>query len=165
VRELVRRATGAGVSTPEHRRGAGARVDPRLMLLAAFLVGALVSGVAVGMLAHGSDHTAGVAAKTVADTSKARAKADARSGAASSSPSRRASASAAGAGDREQWAQMTEPLTQLQPGDRVVYNMNTCHFRSWVGGATGVALIACPGEQPFQTKTESLVPVEPATGD
>ncbi len=163
MRELVRWVTGAAVSSPEHRRGAGAGVDPRLLLLVAFVLGALVSGVAVAVLAHGSDDTTPGVARTVAGTSSARPKADAGKSAAPS-PSRHSSAAAAGGGP-EQWALMTKPLTQLQPGDRVVYNMGACHFRSWVGGATDVALIACPGEQPFQTKTETLVPVEPASGD
>ena len=59
---------------------------------------------------------------------------------------------------------MTKPLADLARGDRVVYNMVTCHFRSWVGDGQAVALIACPGEEPFQARTQLLIPVE-AGGD
>lgn len=61
---------------------------------------------------------------------------------------------------------MTKPLTQLQRGDRVVYNMQVCTFRSWVGGDIDVSRISCPNHRrAFQTKTEYLVPVEPSAGD
>jgi hypothetical protein len=59
---------------------------------------------------------------------------------------------------------MTKPLADLVAGDRVVYNMVTCHFRSWVGTGQAVARIACPGEAPFQARTQLLIPVE-AGGD
>jgi hypothetical protein len=60
----------------------------------------------------------------------------------------------------ERQAQMTKPLADLVAGDRVVYNMVTCHFRRWVGTGQAVALITCPGEAPFQARTQMLVPVE-----
>jgi hypothetical protein len=147
------------MSTPEHRRGAGSRVDPRLLLVAAFLLGALVSGAVVAVLASGSGGS-GAEPTTVAHTGSP-------SPSAGDEPSTAAppSSQAPVGGDPEQWALMTQPLAQLQPGDRVVYNMITCHFRAWVGDGTDVALIACPGDQPFQTQIENLVPVEPAQGD
>ncbi len=63
--------------------------------------------------------------------------------------------------ENEQRALMTKPLAQLAPGDRVVYNMKACRFRAWVGEDQDVALIACAGGEPFQVRTEYLVPVEP----
>ena len=61
---------------------------------------------------------------------------------------------------------MTKPLTQLQRDDKVVYNMQVCTFREFVGGDIDVSVISCPNHpRPFQTKTEYLVPVEPSAGD
>lgn len=138
-------------TAPEHRRRAGRGVDPRLLLLAAFLLGALLSAGVVGAFAV-----------TWGDGSSEGTKATGRSGRGSATPS---SQPAPPSGKAEQWALMTQPLAQLQRGDRVVYNMNACRFRSWVGEGRDVALIACPGEEPFQSRTEYLVPVEPAQGD
>ncbi|GAA2138335.1 hypothetical protein GCM10009844_06220 [Nocardioides koreensis] len=146
------------MSAPEHRRGAGSRVDPRLLLVAAFLLGALVSGLVVAIVGDGSGGS-GTRATNVAHTSTPSPRAGHEP-----KPAPPSSAAPTGGGP-QQWALMTQPLAQLRPGDRVVYNMTACRFRSWVGEGIDVALIACPGERPFQTKTENLVPVEPAQGD
>jgi hypothetical protein len=148
------------MSAPEHRRGAGSHVDPRLLLVAAFLLGALVSGAVVAVLAGGSGDS-GAEPTTAAHTSSPSP--SPRAGREPSTPT--PSSAAPSGGSPLGWALMTQPLAQLQPGDRVVYNMIACRFRAWVGGDTDVALIACPGEEPFQTETENLVPVEPAQGD
>ena len=150
---------GSLMSAPEHRRGAGSHVDPRLLLVAAFLLGALVSGAVVAVFASGSGGS-GTEPATVAHTGSPSPRAEDEP----STPAPRSSAAPTGGGP-EQWALMTQPLAQLEPGDRVVYNMTACHFRRWVGDDTDVALIACPGEEPFQTEIENLVPVEPAQGD
>lgn len=137
-------------TAPEHRRRAGRGVDPRLLLVAAFVLGALLSAGVVGAFAV-----------TWGDDSPETSKAAHRSrGSAPATPS-----PAPPSGKAEQWALMTQPLAQLQRGDRVVYNMTACRFRTWVGEGMDVALIACPGEEPFQTRIEDLVPVEPAQGD
>jgi hypothetical protein len=57
---------------------------------------------------------------------------------------------------------MTKPLSDLTPGDRVVYNMLLCHFQRHVGGDPEVSVIRCPGTPSrFQVRTVTLVPVEP----
>ena len=137
-----------------HRRAGGSRLDPRLLLLAAFVVGALLAGATVAIVTagtepgtisspHGRPEPSAVVTRTV---------------------STRPSAAAAG-GARMRQGLMTKPLTQLAPGDRVVYNMRACTFRGRVGGDVEVSLIACPGQAPFQVRTVTLVPVEPSTGD
>ena len=150
---------GTLMSAPEHRRGAGSHVDPRLLLVAAFLLGALVSGAVVAVLASGSGDSGAEPARSPTPAARARGRE------AKTTPAPPSSAAPTGGGP-EQWALMTQPLAQLRPGDRVVYNMIACHFRRWVGDDTDVALIACPGDKPFQTQIENLVPVEPAcSGD
>jgi hypothetical protein len=56
---------------------------------------------------------------------------------------------------------MTKPLTQLRPGDRIVYNMQVLKFRTFVGGDVDVSRISCPRHpEPFHVRTLLLVPVE-----
>lgn len=158
----TRSGGGTVTSAPEHRRGAGSHVDPRLLLVAAFVVGALVSGAVVAVLADGSGGSSGDERPAATDTGSPRPSPSPRAGKEPSAPP---SSAAPARGDPLTWALGTQPLVQLRRGDRVVYDMNPCRFRSWVGGDTDVAVIACPGEDPFQTETENLVPVEPARGD
>jgi len=144
------------MSSTERRHATRGRVDPRLLILAAFLLGVLLTAGAAIVFAGTSD-----------DSPSGRAQVVDRSGptptggrAASPSTTATASPSPLSVPENEQRALMTKPLAQLSPGDRVVYNMAACRFRTWVGKGQDVALIACPGSAPFQVRTEYLVPVE-----
>jgi hypothetical protein len=147
------------MSIPEHRRAAGRAVDPRWWLVATFLLGVLVAAGGAAVIAVASDGSDGSgSAGPVAGRSGETPGAGGGSGTAGSAPSTPPAAA-------ERRALATLPLAQLQPGDRVVYNMGVCRFRTWVEGGLDVALIACPDEAPFQAKTAYLVPVEAARGD
>ena len=141
------------MSTPEHRRGAGTRVDPRLVLVLAFLLGVVLTAAVAGLLASRSGDSGDGRAK-VADSSSPAPSPGGATPPASGQPS------PPSVGENERRALMTKPLAQLAPGDRVVYNMLACRFRAWVGKGEDVALIACAGGEPFQVRTEYLVPVE-----
>lgn len=149
------------MNAPEPRHASGRRISPKLLLLAAFLLGVLASAaVAVGLVALSTGPDVGTTQPPAAGGPEA-----SPSGARGASGG---SGSAAGSRRDENVRRglMIEPLAALQPGDRVVYNMRTCRFRGWVGEGLDVALISCPGEpRPFQTRTAFLVPVEPATAD
>lgn len=138
------------MSTPEHRRGAGTRVDPRLLLVLVFLLGVVLTAAVAGLLASRS----GDGRAQVADSSSPAPSPGGATPPASGQPS------PPSVGENEQRALMTKPLAQLALGDRVVYNMKACRFRAWVGKGQDVALIACAGGGPFQVRTEYLVPVE-----
>lgn len=134
---------------PEHREQGGGHVDPRLWLVVAFVLGALLTG-GVALAAQGGDdssspRTSNRAARVPADPHPT------RTVTASPSPAHRVGT-----------MQMTKPLTDLATGDRVVYNMQLCHFERHVGGDSDVSLISCAGTPSrFQVPTLSLVPVEP----
>ena len=145
------------MSPSERRHATRGRIDPRLLVLAAFLLGALLTaGAAVVLSGTSGDSPSGRA--EVVDSSGPTS--TARDGAASSA-SGQASPSPFTTDQNEQHALMTKPLAQLARGDRVVYNMKACRFHTWVGQGQDVALIACAGGAPFQVRTEYLVPVEP----
>ena len=146
------------MSVPEHRHASGrGGVDPRLWLVAAFVLGVVVTAAVAVALDRGSS-----------DPSTRPSRVTDRGGSspttATKGPSTRQSPSTATSSSppaqEVQHALMTQPLAQLQPGDRVVYQMASCRFRTWVV-KMDVALIACPGEAPFQVRTAYLVPVEP----
>ena len=138
------------MSTPEHRRP-GRHADARLWLVVAFTLGALLAGSLVALLQHGGGSTPG-------DTSP-------RSAPAQPTPSTSPTPTAS-IRERVSHAEMTKPLTDLAPGDRVVFNMQLCRFRHHVGDDPEVSLIACPGDPPtFQVRTMELVPVEASSGD
>lgn len=148
------------MSQPERRHATGKRFDPRLLLVAAFLLGVLLTAGVAGVLAGtsgGSSSEPGQAVDTPGPRPTARGTTPSPSDA---TPSEQPSPSPPSVGENEQRAQMTKPLAQLAPGDRVVYNMNACRFRAWVGKRQDVALIACTGGEPFQVRTVYLVPVE-----
>ncbi len=141
--------------TREHRRAADKGLDPRLLLLGAFLLGVLLTLAVAGALSTRSSETATDEVPKSGSTPTA-------GSAGSSAPATPPSPSGSPLAEDLQRALMTKPLAQLQPGDQVVYNMTACRFRDWVGDSIDVALIECPGEaEPFQTRTEYLVPVEP----
>ncbi len=150
---------------PEHRRGLGRRADPRLLLAASFALGVLVTAVVAFALTAGSGGSpagsvgaSGTTSPSTPQTQHGTAAGSSPS-AAPSSPS--PSASSGAPGGRLAQALSTKPLTQLQRGDRVVYNTHACRFRRWAT-APEVAVITCPGNPtPFQVRTEELVPVEP----
>jgi hypothetical protein len=139
---------------PEHRRADRRRVDPRLLLLAAFVAGLAVAAAVAGVWSMTTTEPAATPTRPSSAASAASPR---------SSPS--PSAPAPSAANLRQGL-MTKPLTQLVPGDRVVYNMQVCRFRGFVGGDIDVSRVSCPSHRrPFQTKTEYLVPVEPSAGD
>lgn len=153
------------VSTSEHRHADGRRgVDPRLWLVAAFVLGVVITAAVAVALDRGSSEPSSQSSQVPdrggsGPTARATTGTSARpSPSTSESPS--ASSSASPPADSVQHALMTQPLAQLQPGDRVVYQMAACRFRKWVL-RMDVALIACPGEAAFQVRTAYLVPVEP----
>ena len=143
------------MSQSEHRHASGRRLDPRLLLVAAFLLGVLLTAGVAGVLAATSGGSSSDQ-KQAADSSGPTPTASGATPTASARPS----PSPPPVGQNEQRALMTKPLAQLAPGDRVVYNMKACRFGSWVGQGRDVALIACAGGEPFQVRTEYLVPVE-----
>ena len=151
------------VSIPEHRHADGRVVDPRLWLVTAFVLGVvLTAAVAVALGRGSSEPSTQPSRASDGGGSGARASTSARPsgpGSAPSSPSSSPTSSPSPGAD-VQHGLMTQPLAQLQRGDRVVYQMSECRFRSWVV-RLDVALIACPGEAPFQVRTAYLVPVEP----
>ncbi len=139
------------MSGREHRRSSGRHVDPRLFLLAAFLLGVLVAAAVAGVLVMGSD-----------DSETSASEPTPTSGAPSTAPATPSeSPPASPLPEDVQRALQVKPLNDLEPGDRVVYNATACRFQSWVTDAMEVAVIGCPGEEPFQAKTVFLVPVEP----
>src|SRR5689334_21189482 len=145
------------MSVPEHRHASGrGGVDPRLWLVAAFVLGVVITAVVAVALDRGSSEPS-TRPSRVADRGGS-------SPTATKAPSTRSSpsttASSSPPSQEVQHALMTQPLAQLQPGDRVVYQMASCRFRTWIV-RMDVALIACPGEAPFQVRTAYLVPVEP----
>ena len=136
------------------RRHAAAAIDSKIVLAAMFLLGALLSaGIAVLLAVRSGDDGTERATTAAASASPAPTTATPSPTPASPSPSTAAQ-------EDLQRALGTKPLSQLEPGDRVVYNMVACHFRRWVGPDTETALIACPDEDPFQVEVEYLVPVE-----
>lgn len=145
------------MSSSERRHATRGRIDPRLLVLAAFLLGVLLTAGVAAVLAGTSGDSPTEGAQ-VADSSGPTPTARDR---AAPSASGSASPSPLSVDQNEQRALMTKPLAQLAPGDRVVYNMAACRFRTWVGQGRDVALVACPGGAPFQVRTEYLVPVEP----
>ncbi len=145
------------MSTPEHRRP-GRHTDPRLWLVVAFTLGALLAGSLVALLQHGDGSTSGA---TSSGTTPRSAPTRSTPPAPSASPTPTTSVS-----DRVSHAEMTKPLTDLAPGDRVVFNMQLCRFRRHIGDDPEVSLISCPGDPPtFQVRTMELVPVEASSGD
>lgn len=140
--------------TPEQRRHARRErrggPDPRLLPAAAFVLGVLL--------------TAGVALVLSGTSGDSPSDRGTEAGDAARSASGNVSPSPLSLTQNERRALMTKPLAQLARGDRVVYNLNACRFRHWVGDGRDVALIACPGarpfHRPFQVRTEYLVPVE-----
>lgn len=144
------------MSTPEHRHAEGRGIDPRLWLVAAFVLGVVITAAVAVALDRGSSGPSSQSSE-VPDRGGSRPTA---SPTRSARPTASTSPSSSPPAESVQHALMTQPLVQLQPGDRVVYQMASCHFRSWVV-RLDVALIACPGETPFQVRTAYLVPVEP----
>lgn len=147
------------MSTPEHRASSGSRVGPRLLIVLVFVVGALVGAGIAGLVAVGLDRSA------ADESTDPGAPAAATPSSAQSTPSASPSPTGPAPDKAEEQAKRTKPLADLEPGDRVVYNMSTCRFRDWVLDDRSVALIDCPGGPPFEVKTEFLVPVEPAPAD
>ncbi|MGN6131125.1 MAG: hypothetical protein ACTHOK_12370 [Nocardioidaceae bacterium] len=138
------------MNAPEHRQ-AGRRLDPRLWLVAAFVVGALVGAAVAFLVPRGSDRAAGPGPSGQTPRERA-APPQAPTATVTATPSTRVAT-----------AQMTKPLDQLARGDRVVYNMHLCRFERFVTGVD-VSLISCTGGS-FQVRTVQLVPVEASTGD
>jgi hypothetical protein len=145
------------MSTPEHRAGAGGSIDPRLVIAGIFLLGALVGAGVAGVVAAGVDDSTPDESKVTGTSASSPTLSGRQTSPSPGSPHSPSSPP----DDAEQHAQMTKPLADLEPGDRVVYNVKTCRFRSWVGDGLRVALIDCPDGPPFEVRTEYLVPVEP----
>lgn len=143
---------------PGHRRAGGVRrLDPRALLLVTFLTGALLAGVVTWLAAPRGDD-AGTTASATGDRPATVSRSAPRTDAADATDAPSTSPTPADLARAER----TQPLSELQAGDRVVYNANPCRFKEWVDGID-VALIACAGQGPaFQTRSEYLVPVEPA---
>ena len=143
------------MSQAEHRHATGRRIDPRLLLAAAFLLGVLLTAGVAGVLAG----TSGGSSSDRTHAGDSPGPTPTRSG-TTPTASGRPSSSPPSVDENEQRALMTKPLAQLAPGDRVVYNMLACRFRAWAEEDREVALIACAGGEPFQVRTMYLVPVE-----
>lgn len=143
------------MSTPEHRRP-GRHTDARLWLVVAFTLGALLAGSLVALLQHGDGSTSGASSSGTTP----------RSAPTSSTAPTPSASPTTSVRDRVSRAEMTKPLTDLAPGDRVVFNMQLCRFRHHIGDDPEVSLISCPGDPPtFQVRTMELVPVEASSGD
>lgn len=138
------------MNAPEHREQGGGHLDPRLWLVVAFALGALLAGGAAVLAGTGDDTSPPPSQRGVGTPAEPRTT---RTVTAAPGPARHG---------RVGTMQMTKPLADLAPGDRVVYNMRLCRFEHHVAGDPEVSLISCPGASAgFQVRTLTLVPVEP----